>query len=204
MTELDTKSTGPRTEEGKQRSSQNSLKHGLFAQKSFLLPGETQEEFDRHLYRYHREYQPKGATEEDLVDRLAETEWRRRRIPVLEADSIEKSLESGDAERKFMDTYSIYEQRFHRIFQSLLKDLHEVQAWRKKATGIDFRVAAIINNYCKLNNIAWNPADDGFVFSTDLLSRRFELAEKIKHANKVCTHNATGEEMDILMAKPAY
>ena len=38
-------STGPRTEEGKARSSQNSLKHGAFS-KSILLPGESQEEFD--------------------------------------------------------------------------------------------------------------------------------------------------------------
>jgi hypothetical protein len=171
--------------------------------KSLLLPGESQEEFDRHLYRYHREYQPKGATEEDLVNRLAETEWRRRRIPVLEADAIERSFESGDTEHKFLHTYSLYEQRFHRIFQSLLKDLHEVQTRRKKATGVDFRVAAIVNNYCKLSEIPWNPADDGFVFSSDLLSQRFELAEKIKGANQISNHRATGEEMDLLIAKPA-
>jgi hypothetical protein len=104
MTESDHHSTGPRTPEGKDRSSQNSLKHAMFATKSFLLPGESQEEFDKLQYRYKRDHNPKGATEEDLVRQLADTEWRRRRIPVLEADSIEKSLESGDPERKFMHT----------------------------------------------------------------------------------------------------
>src|SRR3974390_2454728 len=38
-------STGPRTEEGKARSSQNALKHGLTSNKSLLLPDEDEEKF---------------------------------------------------------------------------------------------------------------------------------------------------------------
>ena len=40
------KSTGPKTEAGKLASSQNAIKHGLFARQLVLLPGETQEQFD--------------------------------------------------------------------------------------------------------------------------------------------------------------
>ena len=43
-------STGPRTEEGKARSSQNSLKHGVFA-KTIVLPGESQLKALRELGR---------------------------------------------------------------------------------------------------------------------------------------------------------
>jgi hypothetical protein len=39
-------STGPRTSEGKNRSSQNASKHGLTAQEVVIAPGE-QGEFDR-------------------------------------------------------------------------------------------------------------------------------------------------------------
>ncbi len=203
MTESDNQSTGPRTDEGKQRSSQNALKHGLFSTKSFLLPGESQEEFDKLLYRYNRHHQPKGPIEEDLVLHLAHTEWRRRRIPALEVDSIERSLESGDPERKFMHTYSIYDQRFLRLIQSTLKTLGELQAKRKKETAIQFRIAVVLYKYNKTNYIPWNPADDGFVFSPDLLGRQLSILDRIVEANDKNRAFATEDEIDAFIAKDA-
>jgi len=200
MTETENKLGGPRTEEGKQRSSQNAIKHRLFAL-SFLLPGETQDEYDRHLYRYNKEYQPKGATEEDLVRQLAETEWRRRRIPALEADSILKSLETGDTERKFINTYSIYDQRFNRILVTTLKTLTEIQAKRKRLNALHFRVAIIVYKFTKEKNIPWNPADDGFVFSRSHLDRRLNLVDTVREANKTGGHFATDDEMDTFISQ---
>ena len=202
MNETENKLGGPRTEEGKQRSSQNAIKHGLFSL-FFLLPGESQDEYDRHLYRYNKEYQPKGATEEDLVRHLAQTEWRRRRIPLLEADSIENSMESGDPERKFMNTYSIYDQRFNRMIQSTLKTLAEIQAKRKKETAVHFRIAIMLCKYNKANHISWNPADDGFVFSPALLDRQLSLLDRIGEAGHAGPHGATADELDAFMAKDA-
>jgi len=200
MTETENKLGGPRTEEGKQRSSQNAIKHGLFSL-FFLLPGESQDEYDRHLYRYNKEYQPKGATEEDLVRQLAETEWRRRRIPALEADSIQKSLETGDTERKFINTYSIYDQRFNRILVTSLKTLTEIQAKRKRLNALHFRAAVIVYKYTKEKNIPWNPADDGFVFSTAHLDRRLNLIDTVRDANKTGGHFATDDEMDTFISQ---
>jgi hypothetical protein len=203
MTENENHNPGPRTEEGKQRSSQNALKHGLFSTKSFLLPGENQEEFDKLLYRYNRDHLPKGVTEEDLVRHLAQTEWRRRRIPALEADSIQKSLESGDAERKFMHTYSIYDQRFNRIVQATLKTLAELQAKRKRDSAVHFRIAIVLYKYNKANHIPWNPADDGFVFSPALLDRQLALLDRIGSANEDRHDFATDDEVDAFIAKDA-
>src|ERR1035438_5799392 len=90
MTETENHSTGPRTEEGKQRSSQNAIKHGLFA-KLLLLPGESQEQFDALLNGFKENHKPHGATEDSLVYRLAEIHWRLGRIPNLEALAIEKA-----------------------------------------------------------------------------------------------------------------
>ena len=50
-------STGPRTEQGKAHSSQNAVKHGLFA-KTIFIQGESQEEFDRH---YNHLPEPKDS-----------------------------------------------------------------------------------------------------------------------------------------------
>jgi len=200
MTENENKLGGPRTEEGKQRSSQNAIKHRLFAL-NFLLPGESQDEYDRHLYRYHKEYNPKQATEEDLVRQLAETEWRRRRIPFLEADSILKSIESGDAERKFMNTYSIYDQRFNRMFLNILKTLNDLQGKRKRETGVHFRLACILYKNNQRDNIPWNPADDGFVFSSELLGQRLNLLDRMAKGVKEGPDFATNDEINAFMAK---
>ncbi len=194
--------TGPRTEEGKQISSQNAFKHGLFSTKVFLLPGESQEEYDKLIYRYTREYNPKGVTEEDLVNYLAQTEWRRRRIPSLEHDAIMRSLESGDGERKFLHTYSIYEQRFTRAIQATLKTLSDHQAERRRGAAVRFRIAIILYKYNKAHNIPWDPAEDGFVFSTSLLHKRLDLADRCQEANYRADHFATDDEIDIFIAQP--
>src|SRR5688572_32553336 len=80
-----TKSTGPRTTEGKARSSRNALKHGFCASASSLTPLE-----DRHAYEsYTRSIidsvHPATAMEEDLAQRIADLSWRLRRIPDAES-----------------------------------------------------------------------------------------------------------------------
>ena len=77
-------STGPRTEEGKQRSSQNALKHGLLAKRT-VIPGEDPAEFDAHLTRFQETFNPSNAYEAGLVRQMADADWRLLRINHLEA-----------------------------------------------------------------------------------------------------------------------
>ena len=77
-------STGPRTPEGKQRSSQNSFKHGLYS-KALVLPHECAADFDDLRANLRAEHQPASTTEEILVDELAQHFWRLRRFRSLEA-----------------------------------------------------------------------------------------------------------------------
>src|SRR5437667_7655565 len=80
-------STGPRSVIGKQHSSLNAISHGLTSQ-SPTLPTEDPAAFNRHTQSFFDEYQPKGPTEKQLVQDLADTSWRLNRIPVLERDLL--------------------------------------------------------------------------------------------------------------------
>ena len=82
------KSKGPATPQGKARSSQNALKHGLTATFT-VLPGESQEDFEALLEDHLTLYQPAGAVEQDLVHTLAQLRWRLRRIPTLEYNVLD-------------------------------------------------------------------------------------------------------------------
>lgn len=57
----------------------NALKTGVFA-KHVLLPDDNAGEFGRLRLEVHREWQPVGATEISLVERLVALLWRQRRI----------------------------------------------------------------------------------------------------------------------------
>ena len=92
-------STGPRTPEGKTRSSRNSFKHGLYS-KQLLIEGEDPAEFDQLRATLRAEHRPAKTTEEILVDELAQHFWRMRRFRALEArawslENLDTWLENG-------------------------------------------------------------------------------------------------------------
>ncbi len=80
-------STGPRTAEGKQRSSQNALKHGLCALDP-LIPGEDPEAFELHFEEIDLDLKPCSAIESHLVDQIADISWRLKRLSRIEAAVI--------------------------------------------------------------------------------------------------------------------
>ena len=81
------KSTGPRTPEGKERSSKNALRHGLLAQDS-VIPGEDPADFDRHLSLYEDTYVPKNCIEREIVRQIADAAWRMQRLSRIETTAI--------------------------------------------------------------------------------------------------------------------
>jgi hypothetical protein len=77
------KSTGPRTDEGKAVARLNAITHGFFACDVVnpVLDGETRaEEFNSLLDALLEEFQPESARERILVDEVAASCWRIRRI----------------------------------------------------------------------------------------------------------------------------
>ncbi|MFZ5927714.1 MAG: hypothetical protein ACOYX1_09745 [Acidobacteriota bacterium] len=85
------KSTGPKSPQGKARSSKNALKHGLFAQTA-LLDFEPSEEFVALRDSYLAEHQPQGPTEAHFVMEMANAQWRLRRVRGMEADLIQRLI----------------------------------------------------------------------------------------------------------------
>lgn len=75
--------TGPRTPEGKAKSSLNAVKTALTGG-TVLLPSDDAALYEQHLQQFADQFQPVGPLERNLVQSLADTAWRLMRIPALE------------------------------------------------------------------------------------------------------------------------
>src|SRR5579862_7016352 len=121
------RSTGPRTEGGRRRSSQNAVRHGLFG-RAAVLEGEERKaylEFTRPLID---SLEPKTPMEGRLAERIADHEWRLMRIEAITEALLAPEPDPGEEERdpvyaaarEFRErpvglaTLSLYEQRLAR------------------------------------------------------------------------------------------
>jgi len=90
------RSTGPRTPAGRERSSRNSLKHGIFA-KCVVLPdldsGESAALFRDLHGALVEDLQPASELEALVVERIAAIHWRLRRVYRAETAEIEHAQE---------------------------------------------------------------------------------------------------------------
>ena len=83
------KSTGPRSAAGKAIVSQNARTHGLLSG-SLIVKGESGEEFSELLRLLSEDFQPVGLVEHALVERIAISLWRQRRL--VRAESAEVAI----------------------------------------------------------------------------------------------------------------
>jgi hypothetical protein len=79
------KSTGPKTNNGKQRSRCNAVSHGLTAA-TVVTAIEDAEEFERFEAAIRADYQPISTIENELVARLVSLLWRLRRATLIETN----------------------------------------------------------------------------------------------------------------------
>ena len=123
-------STGPRTEEGKARSSQNATKHGLSAREVIIAPGE-HEEFQQLLTDFKIDIKPQGAIQQSLFDELVAAAWNLRRARRMEAElctgiEYRDLLASDDLQTK-LDRLARHKTRIERTFHRCLKELKALQ-----------------------------------------------------------------------------
>ncbi|MCX6621320.1 MAG: hypothetical protein NTY38_09605 [Acidobacteria bacterium] len=90
-----TRSTGPRTPEGKAASASNSTRHGLTGN-FHLLPGEDPADYSELFNEYANEFQPATEHESFLVIQMIEARWKLERIERLQGEAFEQLIASGD------------------------------------------------------------------------------------------------------------
>jgi hypothetical protein len=93
------KSTGPRSEEGKARSSRNALRHGLCS-KSVLFESEDLDTFESQLAALAEQWQPVGPEEEHYLLAMHMAMWRSRRAYYMEAGVFRGSVEFNRKRRQ--------------------------------------------------------------------------------------------------------
>lgn len=126
------RSTGPRSPEGKERSKYNAVKHGIFS-KVVVLEDEPRVAFDALLNGLLDDLRPQGALEEILVEKLATLMWRHRRLIVAHAaksKSIEVLDGGGAGERWEIDHLLRYEAALERAFDRALSQLERLRRMR--------------------------------------------------------------------------
>jgi hypothetical protein len=132
------RSRGPRTEEGKAKSAQNALKHGLRAQKHLVLPEEDGAEFADLEAALLEELAPVGALQTVLAQRVAVAAWRLARADRIEVELFEERrfahgglglalIRDGNGTRSF-ETLLRYRGAAMAEFWRALKTLKALQA----------------------------------------------------------------------------
>jgi hypothetical protein len=146
------KSRGPITPEGKASSSKNSRRHGLAAA-SIILPGESAEDFQLLLADYMDQFQPQTGVETDLVEVMAISRWRLRRLLAIEThqfevgvfrrrEDLDKEIGGITYDDRLADAFKHlsygnaltlllrYESSINRSYDKALKQLQQLQSHR--------------------------------------------------------------------------
>jgi len=134
------KCTGPRTEAGKEKSSQNALKTGLDA-KSEVLRFESRPDYEALIAAFYDRYQPTVPEDRALVDMLIRSEWLLRRYTAIDTAIWEHEFFKGETSlgATFLKSQEAFERVGRRInwaqrnYQIALKQLLDTRAKRAHA-----------------------------------------------------------------------
>jgi len=191
-------STGPKSPESKRKVSLNSVKHGYSGHACFI-PAHEQEAYEKHFQQFRADYNPKGKTEEFLVQSLAQLSWSAEQIRATATSLMsllgtqQAPFETGDEGMTFnlaqaanvgehlkeIDLLGIYEQRKMRLFKTTLHELTELQNARKSQEKEELTEAAQIRKAAKKAFQNWEPEQDGFACSVEEIDRHIARSERL-------------------------
>ncbi len=199
-------STGPKTAEGKAKSSRNALKTGLTG-RTILVTNQEAELYEEHVLNYDARFDPQTPRETELVQSIADCRWRLGSIPGLESalyargfrefanlfddeeDEKQRNLlimaEVMTRYRKDFANLMLQEQRLsRRAYQEeeLLKTMQ-----RKRIAHEEEQLALATQFYlaAKQENKPFDPAKLGFEFSVEDLELHAEAQIHHQTINKM-------------------
>ena len=157
----------------------NALRHGLTAQ-TVVLPTEDLEAYQRHLKSFADEYRPKGASECNLLQALADATWRLNRIPTLETNLLSVAPDdtlTGTALLAFLErqakavaVFGIHSQRLSRQIEKTAAELRALQETRLWTETWDMEKLLFITEMYEARGETYDPSEDGFVFTKAQIS----------------------------------
>ena len=187
-------STGPASETGKAKSSLNAVKTGLTG-RTVLLPGDDAVLYEVHVSEFIQRFAPAADDERNLVQSLADTEWRLLRIPSLEMgiyalghlefaelfpkedDAVRRHLIEAKiflAYQRQLNNLSIQESRLRRQREKDTAVLRELQEKRKRQAKarLDEAARQYIEAVDEDRHDKWEAEHIGFEFSTEQVEVR--------------------------------
>ena len=208
-------STGPKTPEGKRRSSLNAYRHGLTGQLN-IHSAEEQQAYDRHSQITLDSLAPFGDFERALAQSVADDRWRLNRARSIESGIFSlgfQALGSDDTgaplvEEAFaqartwledgrnLQLLTIYGQRIQRAVDKNMAELRTIQAQRKQQAQEAMRQAKLLYQLAEAEGKPYQPEDyftflpesREFVFSTPEVVRELRLSQRLNDA-KIYDHN---------------
>ncbi len=115
------RSTGPRTDEGKERSRANALRHGLTAET--IIPSlEDAEDYTAFEAAIISDYGAETAVARELVLRLASLLWRLRRATAIDTQLLDMQSEASRTNRGGTETEQLAIHQFRLSAESMRDD----------------------------------------------------------------------------------
>jgi hypothetical protein len=148
-------STGPRTDEGKARVSQNALRHGLTA-RHLVIRDDEHEEFAVLRDSLSSELDPQGAVETIAFQELLHAAWSLHRFRRIEAEASRGTVEdfTDPATTTVLDRLSRYQARAQRAWQKALQELRVLQTNRAlRALKLSQQEAAEVPAITSINDL---------------------------------------------------
>ena len=197
------RSSGPKTEAGRNRSRMNALRHGLTGQVT-TMTDEDRTAHDQFSKALIKDLAPEGAMETQLAQRVATDSWRLNRISAIEDNlfalgqlqnagqacpdvpQIDATLISARVftlESKQLQLLTLYEQRINRSLQKNLAMLQSLQATRKSEREAAMKEAAALLQLSEMKGLEYAPAKDGFVFSNDQIHAAIDHDQRLQRAS---------------------
>jgi hypothetical protein len=136
-----------------------------------VMTREDRELYHIHLKTFRDEYQPQGATEDHLVQSLADVSWRLNRVVALETNLLTLNYAWRDLVKGLLDqakalaNLSLHTQRLSRQFERTVAQLRDLQKTRRSQEQQELDNLLDIMEVHEGKGETYNASADGFVFT---------------------------------------